>query len=276
MAQGAVPIRESVGAALRFVRENWRLVLAAAALAAVGQGIFALLGANLVWLIAVFLALLIAHTALVSAALGVSPSVRQGLAANSARVGAGMAMIGFFLGLVFFVLSFFAMSALIAPFQDELKAAGENEAAMRAVLDQAVQANSGVMGWTMLIGALLVFALTTRFYVVAPATIDRKRITVFESWRLTRGNFLRIAGARLLLLAPAFIFVGALQTLVAQVLGAPSSDPFALLSYSQANPMGFALFYGGAMFIQIAIFSALDAGLSASIYRALKVSSPPT
>jgi hypothetical protein len=270
-----VPIRESVGAALRFVRENWRLVLIVATLAAVGQGVIALLGANLMWVVSVLVAVLVAHTALVSRALDGPSPITQGLLGNSARVGGAMAMIGFFLATIFFVMTFFAMSALVAPFQNELKAAGENEAAVREVLDTAMASNSSVMGWTMLIGALLVFALTTRFYVVAPATIDRQRITVFESWRMTRGNFLRIGGARLLLLAPAFILVGALQSLIARLLGAPGGDPLALLAYSQANPVGFVSFYSISIFIQIAIVAALDAGLSASIYRNLKAPSPP-
>jgi hypothetical protein len=132
-----------------------------------------------------------------------------------------------------------------------------------------------VMRMSMLFGAILVFALTTRFYVVAPATVDRRRITVFESWRMTRGNFLRIAGARLLLLAPAFILAWALQTLIARLLGAPSGDPIQVLQYSQSNAVGFAVFYTVSLFVQLAVVSALDAGLSASIYRRLNAMSPP-
>ena len=92
---------------------------------------------------------------------------------------------------------------------------------------------------------------------------------------MTHGNFLRIAGARLMLLVPAFIFVYALQTLIAKAVGAPSSDPFALLTYSQSNVMGFAFFYSASIFIPILVVSALAAGLSASLYRGLKAAEPP-
>jgi hypothetical protein len=125
------------------------------------------------------------------------------------------------------------------------------------------------MSVAMFAGALLVFAITTRFYLAAPATIDRKRVTVFDSWRLTRGNFLRIAGARLLLLGPAFILASALQALLATVLGAPTGDPISMLNYAQANRLGFAVFYTISIFLQIVIYSVLEAALSAKIYRRL-------
>jgi hypothetical protein len=270
-----LPIRDSVGAALRFVRENIRLVVLAAAMAALVQGVIALLGISLVWIVAVVAGTLLAYAAYLSTALGAQTPVVQGLAGNAGRVAGSMAMVGFFLALVFFVVTFFAMTAVIAPYQAQVQAAGEDEAAVRAIMETAMAENGDVMRMSMLFGAILVFALTTRFYVVAPATVDRRRITVFESWRMTRGNFLRIAGARLLLLAPAFILAWALQTLIARLLGAPSGDPIQVLQYSQSNAVGFAVFYTVSLFVQLAVVSALDAGLSASIYRRLNATSPP-
>lgn len=270
----SVPIRDSVGAALRFARENLRLILITAVLAALGQGVLALFGATPTWLFAVLVALLIAHTTFVSAALG-TPISTQVLAPNSTRVGATLAMVGFFLAMVFFVVTFFAMTALIAPYQAQIQAAGEDDAAVRALMETAVENGGDIMRGSMLIGLILAFAVTTRFYVAAPATIDRQRITVFESWRMTRGNFLRIAGARLLLLAPAFILAGALQAVVARLLGVPGGDALAAFAYSQQNPAGFALFYTACIFFQIAIFASLDAGLSASIYRVVKNNAAP-
>lgn len=264
-----VPIRDSVGAALRFLRENWQFVVSVAAIAALAQGAFLLLGPNLAWMAAVLLAVLGAHTAITSVAIGAPRPVAKGLVANAARVGAAMAMIGFFLGILFFALSFITVTALIAPYQEQVKAAGEDQAALQQIMEQALQGQPNVMFWAVAAGTVLLFAVTTRFYVAAPATIDRKRITVFESWRMTRGNFLRIAGARLLLLGPAFIFVSALQSLLATGLGAPTADPISMLTYAQGNPLGFALFYTASIFLQIVIYSALEAALSARIYRAL-------
>lgn len=269
-----VPIRDSVGAALRFVRENIRLVILAAAIAALVQGVIALLGISLVWIVAVVAGTLLAYAAYLGAALGAQTPATQGLVGNAGRVAGSMAMVGFFLAMVFFVVTFFAMTTVIAPYQAQVQAAGEDEVAVRAIMETALAENGDVLRLSMLFGAILVFALTTRFYVVAPATVDRKRITVFESWRMTRGNFLRIAGARLLLLAPAFILAWALQTLIARLLGAPSGDPVQILQYSQSNVVGFAVFYAVSLFVQLAVVSALDAGLSANIYRRLKAASP--
>lgn len=267
----ATPIstRDNVGAALRFARENWQFVLTAAAVAAGGQGLILLLGPSLIWMLAVIVAVVGAHTALTSAALGVPRPLTGRLPGDSARVGAAMAMIGFFLAIFFIMATFVAMSVLIAPYSVEVKAAGEDQVALRAIMDRAVQNDPGVITWTMAGGAVLLLALTTRFYLAAPATIDRQRITLFESWRMTRGNFFRIVGARLLLLGPAFILVSALQTLIAGALGVAAGDPVAMLSYSSGNPAGFALFYSVSIFLQITIFSALEAGLSANLYRSL-------
>lgn len=262
-----ISIRDTVGAALRFVRANWRFVAGVSALAAVGQGVLLLLGPNIAWMAAVLIAVLVAHTAITSAALAGHGAAPASLPANSARVGAAMAMIGIFLAIVFIMLTFAAMSVLIAPYQAQVQAAGEDQVALRAIVEQALQSRPDVMSGAMLIGALLVFAITTRFYLTAPATIDRKRITVFESWRMTRGNFLRIAGARLLLLGPAFVFVSALQALIATALGTPTGDPISMLRYAQGNQIGFAAFYTISIFLQIVIYSSLEAALSAKIYR---------
>jgi hypothetical protein len=264
-----LPIRDSVGAALRFVRENWRFVFSVAAIAAVGQGVILIAGPNLIWMLGLLVAVTGAHTALTSAALDIPRPFISRLGGDMARVAAAMALIGFFLAILFIMIMFVTMSVLIAPYQAEVLAAGEDQVAIQAILERAVAGQPHVTQGAMLVAAVLVFAITTRFYLAAPATIDRKRVTVFESWRMTRGNFLRIAGARLLLLGPAFIFASALQTLLANALGAPIGDPVATLNYGAANPLGFAVFYTASIFLQIVIFSVLEAGLSAKIYRAL-------
>ncbi|MEZ5971065.1 MAG: hypothetical protein R3C31_04585 [Hyphomonadaceae bacterium] len=262
-----ISIRDTVGAALRFVRENVRFVFIVAALAALAQAIFLPLGPNVAWMAAVLIAVLVAHTALTRAALGGAAS--EPLQLSVARVGGAMLMVGLFLGIVFVMLMFTAMSFIIAPYQAELQAAGQNQEAVAAIVERALQEQQGRMTIAMVIGAVLFFLVTTRFYLAAPATIDRKRISVFESWRMTRGNFLRIAGARLFLLTPAFILASMLQALLATAVGAPTGDPVQMLNYAQANLLGFALFYTLSIFLQIVIYSVLEAALSAKIYRSL-------
>jgi len=270
--QSQLSIRDAVGGALRFVREDWQFVLAVAGCAALAQGLVLALGPSLIWMVALIVVLITAHTALASGALGLPRPFFDRLPGDSARVAAAMTMIGFFLGIIFLMLTFVAMSILISPYETQVKAAGENQAALQAIIQRAIEGRPEVITIIMAVGAAIVFGLTTRFYLAAPATIDRRRVTVFESWKMTRGNFLRIAGARLLLLTPAFIFASALQSLVSIALQTPVNDPVVMLQYASGNPLGFAGFYTLGLFLQIAIFSALEAALSARLYRALSAS----
>jgi len=267
-----VPIRDSVGDAFSFVRENWRFVLAAAAAAALAQGAVLLTGPSVVWVVIVLVAIVTAYSAMTAAALGVRGKEENRLVGDTVRVGAAMAVIAMLLIMLFLGMMFIALMVLTAPYQEELKAAGENQAALNEIMNRALTSQPAVMMWMTILTAILVFAFTTRFYLAAPASVDQKRIVAFDSWRMTRGNFLRIAGARLLLLAPAFVFVSALQTLAAYALGAPGGDPVGLMAYSRTNPVGFALFYTISVFLQLVLYSALEAGLASALYSRLKSS----
>jgi hypothetical protein len=267
---GNVPIFESVGAALRYVRENGRFVLTVGAAAAIAQGVVLLLGANLLWIIVVLTASVFAYTALIARALNLPAAPDRNLIGHAARVGAAMAIVGLLLIMLFIGLMFLGVAVLTAPYQEEIKAAAENQAALNEIMSRALTSRPEVMSWTTALAAVLVFAITTRFYLSAPATADQRQITVFDSWRATRGNFLRIAGARLLLLGPAFVFVSALQTLLAYAFGMPAGDPIALVAQSRTNPIGFAVFYTLSFFLQVTLYSALEAGLSSYLYRGLK------
>ena len=116
-----LPIRDNVGAALRFVRENWRFVAITAAVAAAAQGLgLFVLGSSLVGVLLVGLITAAAYAALTRAALSGPQPIQPGLAADGARVFAAMAAIGFFLSLIVIMLVFVAMSVLIAPYDAEV------------------------------------------------------------------------------------------------------------------------------------------------------------
>ncbi len=268
------PARESIGAALNFVRNHWQMVAIAAGAVALAQAAAMLLtGPSLVWMAVLIVGFAATYALYVNAALGAADP-RQGLGGHVGRLILGMGMIGVFAFIVMLMVIFVAMYVLIAPYSAEIAAAGENEAAVRAIMERALAAQPNVFLFSLTAGMVLLFVLTTRFYFAAPATIDRRRVTVFDSWRMTRGSFVRILISRIVLLGPALILVGALQSLAAMLLGAPS-DPASLLAYGQTNRVGFALFYASAIFFQLSIFSALEAGLSANLYRALKPADVP-
>jgi hypothetical protein len=272
MAAPALSIYACVGEALRFARANWRFVLAVAALGALGQtALLLLLGAvPPLLLVGLLLASIAVHAGLTRAALSGVDSVRGKIGADLRNGGIAMGIVGFLFAIVAIVLAYGAMAVLIAPYAEQAQAVRENEAALRALMERAVSEQSNVLIWSMIVGFAMLLLLTSRLYLALPASIDRGRVMVFETWTWTKGALLRIAGARLLLLGPALIFVGALQSLVGMAMGLGVRDPVALAQSAQANPAAFLFFFTTALFVQIAIYTALEAGLSASLYKALK------
>lgn len=272
MTNTHLPVRDNIGAALRFVRENWRFVLSVAGIGAVAH-LLALMGLGalpLVWLLALAVITSAVHAALTRAALSGAAAVAPNILRDASRVAASGAIVGFFFVIVAFLITYVAMSILIAPFADEAKAAVNDQAALTALMQRAVSEQPAVVFGSALAGFIILLLLTSRLYVSAPASVEQGRIVVFASWRLTKGHMLRIAAARLALLAPALIFAGALQSLIGMAVGVGSGDPFAMAASAQSNPYGFLAFFAGAQFIQITIYSALEAGLSTYLYRSLK------
>lgn len=266
-------IRDVIGDALRFAVENWRLaLLAAGAGALVHLAAFFISGGGGLWLAALFFASVGVYSALTIAALKGAGAVRAELTRAAPRVAASIGIAGFFVGIIVLMVVYLSMSVLIAPYADEVRAAQENQQQLMAIMNRAVEEQPGVLLWALVAGALIVMLITSRFYLSVPASVDQNRIIAFESWRWTRGQTLRIFAARVGVLGPALILVGALQALIGIALGL-GSDPLAIANRSGANPTGFGLYYGGALFVQIALYANLEAGLSAAIYRRL---TPPS
>lgn len=273
--EGKVPVRESIGAALRFLRTHWRPVITIAAVTSlVHAGAFLLLGVSLPFLLIVFFASACAHAAFLSTAFNGPPPLNRALFADGARVFVSVAAVAFFMAIVFFMVFYLAMGVLIAPYAEQVKAAGEDQAALTEIMTQAVQSQPATLTWALLLGGALLLLLTSRFYLVAPASVDRKRIVVFDSWRWTKGNMLRIAAARIALLLPAFALVSALQSLAALLFGVNAADAPALAGLATANPILFAAFYFVAGAIQLALLGALEAGLAAYLYQGLRPAPP--
>lgn len=268
-----VSARENVGSALRFVREHWRLV---AVMAAVGAALTAALVAlsqssPLVaifadvanWLVQAFV-----FAALVKAALGDTKRVEAG---DGLRMFAAMVVVGFFLFLAFFVLMIPGAIVLIAgpmsPYLADMQAAGQDQAAMMRVMTRFAQENPAPLIAFFAFYGILWFLLTSRLYLAAPATADARRVRTFDTWRWTRGMTLKIAGARIMLLAPAFVLMAALTYLAARALGI---DP---TSATQRPPLLlFTAYVGIDRILFFATYLALEAGLSTALYRALKPS----
>lgn len=276
-------LRDSVGLATRFVREQWRFVLAVSAIAA--AAIAALSALSELAPLASILSSLGAgflqsalYAAFIGAALIGADAVRRRWVGDGLRVWAAMIVIGFFLFIVFFALSLPVSMVLfagpLARYTTELQSAAGNSAQVMSIFARFANENPG----PVLIAALIFFAvwmlLTSRLYLAAPATVERQRIQTFETWSMTRGLMLKILWARLTLLAPAYIFVFALSNIVGRGLGVNTLDVAAMTAAAESNSLGFVAYVLLSGFIAFALYSSLEAALSAYLYRALRPPSP--
>jgi hypothetical protein len=278
-----IPVRDCVGAALRFAVENARAVAVASAVAAAiltlltglalivaPLGLLTSLGSTFVraCLYAVFIAAVLYGA-------GVS---RGRIVSDGARVWAAMAIVGFFMFIVMFVASIPGMIVLLsgplAPYTDELTSAGQDQAAVVQIMTQFAQEQPFAVLLFVLFYAILWLLLTSRLYLAAPASVDAGRVLTFDTWRWTRGAVMQITWARLMLLAPAYVLVSALDYLVAQIFGVNVLDPATVASLAQANPVAFLGYAFATTFITFAIYSSLEAGLSTSLYRVLRQEPP--
>ena len=112
----------------------------------------------------------------------------------------------------------------------------------------------------MLSGLVLIFALAllwvaVRVCLYPAATIARKRVQVFSTWRLTAGSWWRIFAAFVLLLLPALLLA-------------------LLLGVSQGVPMMQAAFAIISAAVNAFVEVPLFCGLYAHLYRALRGTEP--
>jgi hypothetical protein len=115
----------------------------------------------------------------------------------------------------------------------------------------------------LVLGALMF--LSVRLSLAGPATLSRRKVAVFETWHLTRGQFWRILAATILVGLPALaagVVVGLGLNLVGGPVG-PNGTP--QVSLAAALALG-ALQGGVAAFIVL----PLSVGLSAFLYRGLR------
>jgi len=279
-----VSIRDCVGAALRFVRENLRFVAIVAGIGAVGAALIAAMASavpqvGLLTSIGSTVLQAFVYAALTSAMLFGAAAVRPRLGGDGGRVWLAMAIIGVFMGIVIFVVSIPVVIALIAgplaPYAAELQSAGSDQAAVMTIMLRFMQENPVAVLMVTLFFFVVWFLLTSRLYLAAPASVDQKRVMTFETWSWTKGNMLRIIGARLMLLLPAYVLVFALSYLIGYAFGLDTTNAAAIAAVAAANPVAFLVYAAASAFVTFVLYNALEAGLSAAIYRALKPVSPP-
>jgi hypothetical protein len=279
MPQGAVPVRESVGAALRFVRENWRFVAIVAAIFAAASTLLALItlsqpGLGIVTMVANGIVQAMCYGALTTAALFGASQVRSRIAQDGWRVWSSMVIVGFFLFIVmvvvFMVVSMVLLAGPLSPYINELQAAGADEQRVMSILTRIGTEQPGAILLATLFCSAIWLLLTSRLYLSAPASVDAGRALTFETWTWTQGAVLGISWARFMLLIPAYILMFALTTLLGRVFGFNMLDAGSLQAAVSANPVGLIVFEFVSSFVVLALYASLEAGLSSYLYRGLK------
>lgn len=286
MTAPATPARDSVGAALRFVRLQWRrigLIAAAAAGATAAINMSSLAtgaaGAPLSLVIAIVSTFIPAgiYAALLGASLAPSAPAAS-LVPNTARVWAAMLIVGFMLLLAMFAVTLpisVVLAPYLEPYAQQIVAARGDQAAFMALLERFAEQQPGVFLGIFLAVSAVWLLLSSRFFLAAPASIDAKRIQTFETWPWTKNNMLRIATARIVLLGPALVFAQALSILSARAIGFDMLQGGDIAAFAAHNPAAFAAFSFATQFVTVLVYNSLEAGLAASFYRALKPAAPP-
>lgn len=284
MAAVAVPVRDSVGAALRFVRESWRFIATVAGIFAAVSTVLALItlsqpGLGIFTMVANGVVQAICYGALLTAVLLGPGQVRQRAVLDGWRVWSSMAIVGFFLFIVMFVIfmvvGMVLLSGPLAPYISDLQAAGADEQRVMSILTRIGQEQPGVLLLASLFCGVIWLLLTSRLYLAAPASVEAGRTLTFETWKWTQGAVLGISWARLMLLIPAYIFMFALTTLLGRVFGFNMLDAGSLQAAVNANPVGLIIFEFISSFLVSALYVSLEAGLSAFLYRGLKPADAP-
>jgi len=269
-----VPVLVSAGEAVRFLKENWRFVGAVAIAGSAAQLLIALaLRQTPLVYIPMTLISAAVYAALLGCALHGLPAVRQRLARDTLRIWLAMGLVGGFLIVLMLALVFVAMSVLIAPYAEELRAVGENAEAATAIFMRAVAERRGVAIGLFAACFAIWLALTSRLYLAAPASLEAQRPRVFDTWTWTKNNLWRIAAARIAVLAPAAALWFSIHGMIGAALGLGINNPFdpaAAQQLSDASPVLFIVQLALSQAVQIALPVALEAGLSAYLFRVLK------
>lgn len=284
MSAGAVPVRESVGAALRYVRENVRFIASVALIYAVVSTLIAGLTLSVpqlgvVTMIANGVVQAFCYGALTAGALFGADTVRSRWPSDGWRVWSSMVVVGFFMTIVMFVITIPVTIALVAgplgAYATDLQAAGSDQDAVMQIMVRFVEENPLAILITALFFFVVWLLLTSRLYLAAPASVEAGRILTFETWKWTKGATLRITWARFMLLVPAYALMFALTALFGRFFGFNVLDGASMQAAVAANPIGVIIFEFITSFIVLGLYASLEAGLSAYLYKGLKPADAP-
>ena len=280
---GKVPIFESVKAGFAAARGNLVPLLPAALIGALVVTVFNVLSAraglsgNLLgqffFQILTGAGIALFFTAALRASAGAGAGINAGTIGLAIKVFAALAIVGFFLAIVFLVGAipgFIVLGSVFAPYQSQLESVQGDVAGSMALMETVFRENGAAILLVVIVYSAIWLALTSRLYLCAPASVEENRIATFETWRWTQGNLLRISAARLLLLSPVLIVVAIIQAAATAAFGVDSGDPQAMTALVREQPALHGAISFLAAFASLILYGACEAGLSQFLYRGLK------
>jgi hypothetical protein len=163
---------------------------------------------------------------------------------------------------IFAALFFFAMILVLAAAGLRNALSSQTPEAMLTALGPGGTLLITALGLGML-GSITYMAI--RVSLAQAATVSRGRISVFETWRLTKGQFLPILGATVLILLPTLLASLVLSILVS-ALGQPAGE-----NGVREVAMPLALVIGAIPAVVVAFVQLpLSVGLTAYLFRGLR------
>jgi len=261
---GKVPVLESARAGLTFVATDWRLLLRPMFGGAAGLFLSAAMlpNAPMFALIVFAAAMTAAYAAFLRQALGVATGGFRAYLGDVGRLLGSVAIVAFFAALLMLVAGMaggVALMTQLAPYEPQLAQAQGDLVATNTILTAAFEENPTPFIVLTALYVVVWYAVTSRLYLTAPATIADKRVRTFETWPWTKGALLRIAAARFVLLVPLNFLGMAFAQLGAPIAAAGgAAAPFIAFAFLMVLTL-----------LLMALF-AVEAGLSAFLYRGLK------
>lgn len=175
---------------------------------------------------------------------------------------AGLACIVIPFGTLALVVVQVVVLARLAATPEAAAALTDNPEAFGAALETAL-GPAGLMAFTLFLMALLVAFLygLVRLAMINAATIGERRMVMFQTWRWSRGNVLRIFGALLLTGIPAYLVSSLFLEIALAVVTAVATPGNALI-------VGFV--YSAAVAFVGAMASIPSTALGAILYKGLR------
>lgn len=192
-----------------------------------------------------------------------SEPLRLGLGGDEARLLGASIALGFFNFIIFVIGGFFTiilMGVLLA-------GSGIQMPQDPGTTPQELFEALGLRGVSLLVLSLLPLLValvwvSVRLILVGAATIGERRVLVFETWSWTKGNFLRLLGAVLLLAVPLLLGAQVIASGAEMLAGGSAESP-------APAPLGLAATYVGLL-ASLFLVSGPLAGQAGYFFRGLK------